>query len=270
MEVVEHVLGMRTGYVLDFSDRTFDNFIAEEIRIDASAPRYSVDGGSKARRLRAIMREEDDPQRLARLLTAFIKYRDSPAHKSQLEILDDEWRQAYAAIVQKLELTRQAVSDHGVDNEPSAAAIDASKWTGRRTVRQQTLVIRQLVPLALDEIDQLASLLESKRYNDEESADEIRCLRELHTALGELLAMVERGKLSREAVAALEARRLQILDMAQKGAKMFVVAPVLAAGLVQVLSFLNGVAVDTTLIAAALSVTAGPDVAAAIHSKIKR
>lgn len=267
-EVVEHVLGMRTGYVLDFSDRTFDNFIAAEIGIDATAPRFSVNGGSKARRLRAIIQEQP-PAKLGHLLRAFMEYRDNPAHREHVEVLDDEWRHAYAAIVQKLELSDPAVEER-IQTDPPAVAIDASSWTGRRTVRQQTLVIRQLVPLALEEIDQLANLIESKRFNDDETADEIRCLRELHSALGELLNMVNRGELTREAVAAIEVRRQQLLAIAQRGAKMFVVAPVLAAGLVQVISFLNGVAVDSTLVAAALSMTAGPEVAAAIHSKIKR
>jgi hypothetical protein len=55
MQVVERVLNMRTGYVLDFSDRTFDEFVAHEVGVDATAPRFSVDGGSKARRLRRII-----------------------------------------------------------------------------------------------------------------------------------------------------------------------------------------------------------------------
>lgn len=35
MQVVERVLGMKGGYVLDFSDRTFDEFLAHEIGVDA-------------------------------------------------------------------------------------------------------------------------------------------------------------------------------------------------------------------------------------------
>lgn len=55
MEVVERVLNMKGGYVLDFSDRTFDEFIAYEVGVDATAPRFSDDRGTKARRLRRIL-----------------------------------------------------------------------------------------------------------------------------------------------------------------------------------------------------------------------
>src|SRR3546814_9804892 len=54
MQVVERVLDMRSGYVLDLNNREFDVFIAHEVGIDATAPRYSTDGNSKAKRLRRI------------------------------------------------------------------------------------------------------------------------------------------------------------------------------------------------------------------------
>jgi hypothetical protein len=50
MPVLEDILMMGSGYVLDFSDRTFGNFFASELEIDIDDPKYG--GLSKAKRLR--------------------------------------------------------------------------------------------------------------------------------------------------------------------------------------------------------------------------
>ena len=54
MLVIDNVFGMGDGYVLNFSNRTFSEFFAEELGVDFDQPRWSVDGGSKAKRLRTI------------------------------------------------------------------------------------------------------------------------------------------------------------------------------------------------------------------------
>src|SRR3546814_5654065 len=93
MQVVELVLDMRSGYVLDLNNREFDDFIAHEVGIDATAPRYSTDGNSKAKRLRRILHSLPAAQQ-AKLLRAFLEYRDSPARPETVGLLDDEWRVA--------------------------------------------------------------------------------------------------------------------------------------------------------------------------------
>ncbi|HEX7820256.1 MAG TPA: hypothetical protein VF463_06515 [Sphingobium sp.] len=169
MEVVERVLNMKGGYVLDFTDRTFDEFIAHEVGIDATAPRFSKDGGSKARRLRRIIPSLPANQQ-AKLLRAFMKYRDSPGRDSRVDMLDQEWRDAYGNVIEALE---QQVADADV-------AYAASSWTGRRTVREQVTIVRGLAPLALGELEALADLIESRRFNDPITADAVQCLRDMH------------------------------------------------------------------------------------------
>ncbi len=102
MRVVERVLNMKGGSVLDFSDRTFDEFIAHEVGIDATAPRFSEDGGSKAKRLRRVLQSLAAGQQ-AKLLRAFLDYRDSPGRDDRVDLLDDEWRASYENIVRNLE-----------------------------------------------------------------------------------------------------------------------------------------------------------------------
>ncbi len=67
---LDDVFGMSGGYVLDFSDRTFALFFGDlGIDIDELTP-----AGSKAKRLRAFLRETDGP-RAARVLEALLDYR---------------------------------------------------------------------------------------------------------------------------------------------------------------------------------------------------
>jgi hypothetical protein len=54
----EDLLGMRTGYVLDFSDTTFSEFFRNTVRVDIDSPKYG--GMSKGKRLRSFWEQEPD------------------------------------------------------------------------------------------------------------------------------------------------------------------------------------------------------------------
>jgi hypothetical protein len=75
----ERLLGMGTGYVLDFSDRTFGEFCADVAGIDIHAERYTQYGSSKAKKLRAFWELEDDPT-VGKLLQAFVQHLEDNAH----------------------------------------------------------------------------------------------------------------------------------------------------------------------------------------------
>jgi hypothetical protein len=256
MHVVEHVLNMAGGYVLDFSDRTFDQFIAHEVGVDATAPRYSEDGGSKARRLRSILASLQTSQ-LVKLLRAFLDYRDSPARIGRVSVLEDEWRKAYENVIGKLE-------KHVLDTNTTFAA---SSWTGIRTLREQVAIVRGLAPVALTEIDTLADLIEQKRFNDPITADAIQCLRELHEQLGELIRCVDRGSLTREAVEAIEANRKKLVHLVKEGAKLTVVAPSMTFGIMHILSWLSGVGVDSTMVSTIFGSVVAADVLKSVNKK---
>ncbi|MDZ8260281.1 CHAT domain-containing protein [Nostoc sp. ChiQUE01b] len=57
---IEKLLKMGSGYVLDFSNRTFQEFIIETTDIDIYDNKYSYSSGSKANRLRAFWDQEPD------------------------------------------------------------------------------------------------------------------------------------------------------------------------------------------------------------------
>src|SRR5580658_3350046 len=57
---LEKLFGMEGGYVLNFSDRTFGEFIFEAVAVDIHSERYATDGTSKARKLRTFWKLESD------------------------------------------------------------------------------------------------------------------------------------------------------------------------------------------------------------------
>ena len=72
LRAIDTVLGMGGGYVLDFTDRTFAEFFRDHgVQIDD--PRYSVEGGSKAKRLRYFLRITPPPLS-GKVLAALLEY----------------------------------------------------------------------------------------------------------------------------------------------------------------------------------------------------
>jgi hypothetical protein len=59
MRLIEDLFDMGGGYVLDFCNRTFAEFFAIELGVDIDDPKYSVEGSSKAKRLRYFLGECD-------------------------------------------------------------------------------------------------------------------------------------------------------------------------------------------------------------------
>ncbi|MBJ7415895.1 MAG: hypothetical protein JHC88_10670 [Niveispirillum sp.] len=84
MWLVDQALEMTDGYVLDFSDKTFNDFVRRRFGIDATAPIYSVNGSSKAKRLRALLRSVV-PGAQAEILRVFWDYRQQRGARKSLE-----------------------------------------------------------------------------------------------------------------------------------------------------------------------------------------
>jgi hypothetical protein len=76
MRLLDEVLEMQSGYVLDFSDRTFAEFFASELSVYINHQKYFQGGSSKAKRLRTFLQIEKEPV-VARALCALWEYRDA-------------------------------------------------------------------------------------------------------------------------------------------------------------------------------------------------
>lgn len=70
---LEKLLEMDGGYVLDFSNRTFHEFILENTKININEDKYNRESGSKANRLRAFLSIENN-YTIGKLISAFLDY----------------------------------------------------------------------------------------------------------------------------------------------------------------------------------------------------
>jgi hypothetical protein len=79
---IEQFLGMASGYVLDFSNRTFAEFVLDSTGRDIFDSRYEYASGSKANRLRAFWQKEENAV-VGKLLGDLLDYKDQPGPPEQ-------------------------------------------------------------------------------------------------------------------------------------------------------------------------------------------
>lgn len=97
---LERLLGMGSGYVLNFSDRSFSKFFEEHIGIDIDHARYRVRGTSKANRLRAFWAAEPNHV-VARVISAMIELGVEDRTLSDDEVLRDDARRIIVRLSQR-------------------------------------------------------------------------------------------------------------------------------------------------------------------------
>ena len=84
---LEEFLEMNSGYVLDFSNRTFEEFFHEVVGIEVYSEKYATNGISKANRLRIFWKIESD-YLVGQLLNALIKYEKETTHQNTGELAE--------------------------------------------------------------------------------------------------------------------------------------------------------------------------------------
>jgi len=72
-QTLEQHLGMASGYVLNFSDRAFGEFVFEAVGRDIHDEKYKAGGTSKANKLRTFWKIESDDM-VVRLILALVDY----------------------------------------------------------------------------------------------------------------------------------------------------------------------------------------------------
>lgn len=101
IKLVDDLTGMSSGYVLDFSNRTFADFFQDEIGIDIYDDAYNEGSGSKGKRLRAFLRKAQ-PMAVSRLLTALWEYREISRISAGMPETVPDCRARLSAIVERL------------------------------------------------------------------------------------------------------------------------------------------------------------------------
>jgi hypothetical protein len=108
------------GYVLDFSDRTFTIFFAQELDVDIDDPMYAKDGTSKLRRLKCYLRTVDSDA-AARALKALWDYRETRRQGAEDRVVN-----AHGRLLQLLErIGGKATEDTAAKPKP---AFDRAKF----------------------------------------------------------------------------------------------------------------------------------------------
>lgn len=101
MQIVEGFLGTGSGYVLDFTNRSFDNFFMDRFGIDATSVKYTALGGSKAKRLRAIIAQATPAMQATIIRKLYTYYEERLAERGN-NIRAVHERYAYIKIMDRL------------------------------------------------------------------------------------------------------------------------------------------------------------------------
>jgi hypothetical protein len=142
---------------------------------------------------------------------------------------------------------------------PTSGSTPASSWTGRSSISEQVRTVTALAPLAMRDIDMLIDTTREKRFNDGATADAIDRLRDLHSALGDLLKSVEANAPLDSALTLLRRHRDEFLECLKQGAKVAIAAPALTLGVVHILSKISGIPADSQLLATVYAAMVGGD-----------
>jgi hypothetical protein len=100
MAFLDKALSMESGYVLNFSNRTFTNFFASEVGVDIDDAIYG--GGSKASRLRRFL-QVSEPPLVARALRKLWDFWETTCAEEKWEIKIPNARERLLQIVGRLE-----------------------------------------------------------------------------------------------------------------------------------------------------------------------
>lgn len=111
----EKFLGMSSGYVLSFSDRTFAEFVADSTSRNIFDPRYNYASGSKANRLRAFWTMEDN-QVVGKLMSDMLDYACEGVRTGALA---EECRRTVARLLQDSPVTQPRTKvEASTDSKP--------------------------------------------------------------------------------------------------------------------------------------------------------
>ena len=141
MRLIDDLFGMGSGYVLDFSDRTFAEFLASGLNVDIDHPRYHTEGTSKAKRLRFFLKN-CEPQLRIRTLLALWEYREDNRRRKRIKETVPEAQDEFYALIERLGGKRPAAKKQSKSPE-TVSGIDLPRV---KPLIQKLLELDQLEP----------------------------------------------------------------------------------------------------------------------------
>ena len=101
MRLIEDLFEMGSGYVLDFSNRTFAEFFRDELAVNIDDPRFFAEGDSKAKRLRFFLRV-CDPVLRVRTLLALWEYREASRRRNRTPEATPDAEEEFYSLIERL------------------------------------------------------------------------------------------------------------------------------------------------------------------------
>lgn len=101
LEIIDEIFDMKSGYVLDFTNRTFEEFFSDELSIEIYHPKYDTDGSSKAKRLRCLLKITTDQERV-KILIALWKYRTRLVKRNKIPEIDIHLTEDFSSLIQRI------------------------------------------------------------------------------------------------------------------------------------------------------------------------
>lgn len=129
MLFLDDVFDMGGGYVLNFSDRTFAQFFAEELNIDIDDPVYARNGGSKAKRLRCFFQTVEKAT-VVRTLHALWEYREALRQRSGEA---DKVHNAHGRLLSLIDRLEGRPDEPQAPTQPPVPAFDRQKLSQLRS-----------------------------------------------------------------------------------------------------------------------------------------
>lgn len=144
-EVLEKLFNMRGGYVLDFTNRTFEEFFEDEFGVDIYDEKYNYGSGSKANRLRMLWRVESNDV-VAKSIIKLIEYIRTKINLGDFNPVD----YPEELIKEALKIANRLLSGQ-VPEEPKVGSLNASFKNGQIAIVLNNTVFSHIKPLLEDE-----------------------------------------------------------------------------------------------------------------------
>lgn len=126
IELLDDVFEMHGGGVLDFTNDSFARFFEDEINVNIDEDKYSIKGGSKAKRLRYFLRIKP-PETAGKVIEALWDYRQTIRRRNNVkEPLSYDADEEISALIAKLTGKNLKSSTSTTATAPASAALDTA------------------------------------------------------------------------------------------------------------------------------------------------
>jgi hypothetical protein len=100
-KLLDSIFEMEGGYVLDFSNATFQQFVFEEVQLDIYSERFSKFGNSKGKRLKALLQNSSNDV-VVKLLLALWSYQERTNMLSSGKVVEEKLATEFFSLIERL------------------------------------------------------------------------------------------------------------------------------------------------------------------------